>query len=255
VELGLQSIRVLELRERRKQLDQNLDRTRTALAQLTGSPAPGFRADDPLPGDLTIPEIQPPAPQRLLALRPDILAAEARISATDGDADAARAAFFPRLSLSFVGMIKALTGQPATQSITAGSSLLAPIFDRGRLRRNLAVARADQLEAAESYRLTILTALGEVEDLLRARALAGERGQIIEKIKVESELTARLGKAQYLEGEEDLRTLIDADELLSDAEEAEVLIWEEQLLTRIALYLAIGGSDEPVAGAPQTLKP
>ena len=250
VELGLQTIRVLELRQRRKELEQSLDRTRTALAQLTGAPAPGFLAADPLPAELSLPDLQPPPPRQLLALRPDILAAEARIRATDGDAQAARAAFFPRLSLSFVGMVEALSGQPTTQSLSLGSSLLAPIFDRGRLRRNLAVARADQLEAAEDYRRTILAALGEVEDLLKARSLIAQRSRIIAQITAESSLTARLGKAQYLEGEEDLRTLIDADELLSEAEEAQILAWEEQLLAEIALYQAIGARAAISAPAP-----
>lgn len=240
VELGLQSIRVLELREKRKQIEQGLDRTRTTLALLVGVPPPAFKVAEPAPADLAIPDINPSAPRVLLASRPDILAAEARISAADGDAKAARAAFFPRIDLSFVGMVEALSGQPHTQSLSLGSSLLAPIFAQGRLRRALDVARADQLEAAESYRRAILAALGEVEDLMRARSLARGRSEIIDKIAVESRLTAKLGRAQYLEGEEDLRTLIDADELLSDAEEAQVLIWQERLLTQIALFQAAG---------------
>ncbi|MEJ6011467.1 TolC family protein [Novosphingobium aquae] len=240
VELGLQSIRVLELRERQKTLERNLDQTRTTLARLTGSPAPGFQAEDPLPSDLKIPDIALPAPRILLANRPDISAAEELINAADGDARAARAAFFPSFNLSFVGMIEALTGQPSTQSLSLGSSLLTPIFNRGSLKRDLAVARADQLEAAETFRKTVLAALVEVEDLMRERSLNQDRRTIIDKITAESQLTATLGKAQYLEGEEDLRTLIDAEELRSDAEEAGVLLWQEQMLTQIGLYQAIG---------------
>ncbi len=240
VELGLQSIRVLELRERKKTLERNLDRTRTVLARLTGTPAPGFKVEDPLPSDLTLPDITPPAPRILLANRPDIAAAEELVSAADGDARAARAAFFPSFNISFVGMIETLTGQPSTQSLSIGSSLLTPIFGRGILKRDLAVARADQLEAAETFRRTVLAALGDVEDLLRERSLNLDRRTIIDKIAAESQLTAKLGKAQYLEGEEDLRTLIDAEELLSDAEEAQVLVWQEEMLTQIGLYQAIG---------------
>jgi len=240
VELGLQTIQLLEQRQRSKELEQSLDQTRTVLALLAGAPRPGFSIADPLPGDLTLPDVQPPPPRQLLALRPDVLAAEARIQAADGDAAAARAAFFPRLDLSLSATAQALAGQAAGQVLSLGSSLLAPIFARGRLRRDFAVARADQMEAAEDYRRTILSALGEIEDLLRARALSHERALIIERIAAESRLTARLGKAQYLEGEEDLRTLIDADELLSQAEEAEVLAWQERMLTQIALHQAVG---------------
>lgn len=240
VELGLQTIRVLEVKERRKLLQQSLDRTRTALARLTGEPAPGYVVVDPLPLDLKMPDIAPPPPKAMLASRPDIAAAEELIKAADGDALAARAAFFPNLRLSFVGMVEALTGQPTTQSVSIGSSLLAPIFGRSGLKRDLAVARADQVEAAELFRKAVLGALGDVEDLLRERALNRERLEIIDKIAAESKLTARLGRAQYLEGEEDLRTLIDAEELLSDAEEAQVLVWQDQMLLQIALYQASG---------------
>lgn len=242
VELGLQTIRLLEQRQRRKELEQSLDQTRTTLALLTGALRPGFGVEDPLPTDLSLPDIQPPAPRQVLVQRPDVLAAEARIQAADGDAGAARAVFFPRLDLSLSATVEALAGRPTGQLLSLGSSLLAPIFARGRLRRDLAVARADQLEAAEDYRRIILGALGEIEDLLRARTLSHERSLIIEKIAAEARLTARLGKAQYLEGEEDLRTLIDAEELLSEAEDAQVLAWQERMLTQIALHQAIGGN-------------
>lgn len=236
----MQSIRVPQLRERQKTLERNLDQTRTALARLTGTPASGFIAEDPWPTDLTMPALTPPAPRVLLANRPDITAADELVNAADGDARAARAAFFPSFNLSFVGMNEALTGQPSSQSLSIGSSLLTPIFGRGDLKPDLAVARAVQLEAAETFRKTVLAALGNVEDLLRERNINQDCRIIIDKIAAESQLTAKLGKAQYLEGEEDLRTLINAEELLSDAEEAQVLLWQEQMLTQIGLYRAIG---------------
>lgn len=177
----------------------------------------------------------------LLAARPDIRAAEARIRAANGDVDAARATFFPSLKLSFVGMIEAISGTPLSKSVTPSYSLLAPIFARGSLTRDLKIAQADQVEAAETYRRAIIDALAQVENLLSDSANAAERAALVERIVSEAELTARLGTAQYLEGEEDLRTLIDAEQLLGDAQDAQVLVWQERMLAQVALYQAAGG--------------
>ena len=241
VELGMQSIRLLELRRDRSEIAQSLDATRTALAVLTGAEAPGFAVDPAAPDSFALPALAAPPPPILLAARPDIRRLEAEIAAARGDVSAARASFFPAISLNAGGIAQTLIGGPLASTVSLGSEILAPIFARGRLRRDLAVADAQQVEAVETYRRGILAALGEVEDIDAAVLGSSERAALATRIVDEARLTARLANVQYLEGEEDLRNLIDAEELLGSAEDAQVLIWQERLFAQIALYSAIGG--------------
>lgn len=242
VELGLQTIRLLDLRRQHSELSEAFDRTRTALALLAGAEAPGFA---PGAGDLSrlsLPALVPPPPSQLLAARPDIRQAEAEIVAAKGDVAAARAGFLPQISLSASGILKSLSGSPLNEAVTAGSSLLAPIFARGQLGRDLRIASAGQVEAVETYRRAVLAALVEVEDLNTAVAGSAQRAQLVELIAAEAQVTARVANIQYLEGEEDLQTLIDAEELLGEAEEAQALLWQEQMFAQIGLYSAMGGA-------------
>jgi len=241
VDLGQQAMRVTNLRRNRTELVEALDRTRTALAVLCGAEAPGFAPAPAEMARLAMPDLAVPPPAHLLAARPDVRAREAVIAASAGDVRAARAAYFPSLGLSAQGLLADLSGGALTRSVTLGASVLAPIFDRGRLRAGLKVAEADQAAAVEDYRATVLGALSEVENLQRTMAAARERAALVAAITSEARLTARLAHAQYIEGEEDLWTQIDAEQLLANAEDAQVLSLQERLLAGIALYRAMGG--------------
>ena len=214
VDLGQQSMRVMNLRRDRTELVEALDQTRTALAVLCGIEAPTFAA---APADVALfvlPELVPPAPGILLAARPDVRAREAIIAARKGDVRAARAAFFPSIDVSAQGLLTNVSGGLLTKSVTLGASVLAPIFDRGQLRSNLKVTEADQAIAVEDYRAAVLGALSEIENLQGTMAAARERAALIGTTIEEARLTARLAHAQYIEGQEDLWTQIDAEQLL-----------------------------------------
>jgi NodT family efflux transporter outer membrane factor (OMF) lipoprotein len=241
VDLGLQSIRLLNLREQRSRLAQALDQTRTALALLAGEEAPQFEMAPATLDDIARPDLAPPAPAALLAARPDVGAAEALVEAAGGDVRAARASFFPDVSVSLGGVAGLLTGNLG-KTVTIGSSLLAPIFSRGKLESQYAYATAAQVEAVERYRQAILSALKEAEDARGSIDRSGERAQLMAEIAGQASETARLANLQYIEGEEDLLSVLDAQQLLNDAEDARVLATQEQLFARIALYRAAGGA-------------
>jgi outer membrane protein, multidrug efflux system len=241
VELGLQSIRLLNLRKHRADLTRALNQTRTALALLTGAEAPSFEVNQPRLSDIAVPHLVPPSPRALLASRADLRASEALLQAAAGDAAQARAKFFPDLGLSIQAVLQSATGGVLGRTVTGGSSLLAPIFSRGRLEGELHFASAVQIEAAETYRRAILTALAEVQDAQAAVASSAERAKLIESIVEEARLTSRLARVQYIEGEEDLQVVLDAEQWLNDAEDAQVLSWQERQLAQIALYRASGG--------------
>lgn len=243
VDLGLQTIQVRRLEAERTRLTEALDRTRTALAVLTGAEAPGFRSSPAPIADLAVPALSPAQPALLLARRPDIKASEALILAANGDVQAARAAFFPRISLSARGLLELATLGGALQSgRSLGADILAPIFGRGRLQGEFDFATGRQREAAETYRRTLLSALAEVEDAMSASAASRERETILESIVAEARITARLARLQYVGGEADLVQVLDAEQLLSEAEDAAIVSRLERLEAAIDLYRAMGGN-------------
>ncbi len=250
VDQGLQAIRLLNLRERRSRLLGALDQTRTALAILTGSEAPQFSLSTDSLDSLEVPQLGLPAPRDLLAARPDVLAAEALIEAANGDVAQARAAFYPKLGVSVQGLIETAAGTPLGQSVSIGSSLLAPIFSRGRLQSALQLASAVNVEAVERYRQKIVAALAEAEDAQSAAQRSAERAILLNAIVEEARLTARLANVRYIEGEEDLLSVLDAQTSLSDAEDAQVTGWQERLFAQIALYRSMGGYSARSAEVP-----
>lgn len=243
VDTGLQAIDVRQLEADRLRLTEARARTRNALAVLTGEEAPLFRLPEASLAAVATPDLVPVQPGELLVRRPDIQAAEARIAAASGDVRAARRAFLPNIRLSASALGQAATfGGPLGSTLAAGASLLAPIFDRGRLNGRLASATAGQHESVEQYRKALLTALGEAENALVSVEQSRTRQQLILAIVEQARLTARLARLQYLEGEADLRWVLDAERLLVQAEDAHALSVQERLYAAIDLYEAMGGS-------------
>jgi NodT family efflux transporter outer membrane factor (OMF) lipoprotein len=243
VDVGLQAIEVRQQETDRLRLAEARDRTRNALAVLVGEEAPRFRMAPTSLDDVGAPLVGTVQPGELLVRRPDIRAAEARISAASGDVAQARAAFLPSLRLSASGLIQAATlGGPIGSTLSAGAGLLAPIFDRGRLNGRLASAKADQVESVELYRKALLEALGEAEDALTSVEHSRARRGLIEQIVEEARITARLARRQYLEGEADLRNVLDAERLLVQAEDARAVATQEVLTALADLYQAMGGA-------------
>jgi outer membrane protein TolC len=243
VDLGLQTIEVRQLETEKLRLVQALDETRTALAVLTGEEAPRFASAPAAIDALTPPALAPGQPSDVIVRRPDIRAAEARIQAAGGDVDRARAAFFPRLTLSARGLVQAATlSSPLNTSYSLGAGLLAPIFDRGRLRADLEFAGGVQAESVQLYRQVLLNSFAEVENALSAVERAGAREALLEQIVAEAQLTARLSRLQYVEGEADLQSVLDAQSGLIEAEDARAIARQERLEAAIDLYRAMGGT-------------
>jgi NodT family efflux transporter outer membrane factor (OMF) lipoprotein len=243
VETGLQAIEVRQLEAERLRLLEAQSQTRNALAVLVGIEAPLFEAPRGELSSLSPPSLSPVQPAELLLRRPDLQAAEARIRAASGDVEAARAAFFPNLTLSAgaLGQAASLTG-PYGATLAAGAALLAPIFNRGRLRGELSQASGAQAETVELYRGTLLTALQEAEDALTAVRQSRAREAVLDQVVEEARTTARLTRLQFIEGEADLRFVIDAQQLLVQAEDARAISLQERLNAAIDLYRAMGGS-------------
>jgi multidrug efflux system outer membrane protein len=129
---------------------------------------------------LTPPSVPAGLPSHLLRRRPDIIQAEQQLVAADRSLDAARAAFLPSVQLTGSGgyVASTLLVQPIG-IFSLGGSVLALLFDSGRLRAQERGSTARRNQAAYAYRKAALTAFREVEDALAAVRLTTQQEHVI----------------------------------------------------------------------------
>lgn len=240
--------------------DARLNRARLehALAILTGQPPAVFS----LPVRLI--ETQPPAiaevlPGSLLERRPDVAAAERRVAAANAEIGAARAAFFPQISLNAFGGSEARTPSAlftAPASVwAAGAAGVLNLFDGGRRRASDARAHALLAEATARYRQAVLTAYGEVEDNLAAtRLLAAE--QATQAAAVEAASLSRLhAQRRYAAGYANYYEVITAQNIELSARLDLARIAFLRMNAGVLLIKALGGGwrreDLAIGASPQ----
>lgn len=227
-------------------MDQDRAVNRNALALLVGGPvdiAPGTLG---LAGD-ALPDFTPPPglPSQLLVNRPDVVAAEYQLRAANADIGAARAAFFPNISLTgaFGTSSSDLDGLFAggTDAWTFTPTISLPIFNAGRLQGNLDVARARRDQAVATYEKTIQSAFRDVSDaLVRRRQLALQIDTTRRLVSVQRE-RGRLAQLRFDNGRSAYLEVLDAQRDLFDAEQALVQLRRAELASIVALYSALGG--------------
>ena len=186
-------------------------------------------------------------PSTLLRRRPDIASAEAQLAASDAQWAAARAQLLPSLRLSAtLGSISssALTGDPFTLW-SIGGSLLAPLFEGGRLRAQVSASDARREQALAGYEKTVLTAFGEVEDQLAA---VDELGR--QRIEVDAQTgalkeTLRVATNRYREGYASHLDELDAQRNLFSAQQSALQLRADELSARVSLDRALGGGWQP----------
>lgn len=218
-----------------------ISRQENALSLLTGR-APGAIARG-LPLDrLAAPPIPDGLPADLLRRRPDLFQAEQTLVAADRTLDSQRAAMLPSLSLTGsagVALSTALANPVGIFSL--GASILAPIFDGGRLAAQEDVATARRDQAAFAYRRAALVAFREVDD-----ALAGVRRTDEQAADLVQQTLAARGALQnasnrYRAGYSAYIEQLDAQRSLLTAELSLVQTKTDWLTSYVALYQAMGG--------------
>lgn len=216
------------------------------LAVLVGGPA-GSALPDALPlaqqaGSATI---APGLPSELLNARPDILAAEDRLRASRANIGAARAAFFPSISLtgSFGYASTELRSLVSDDGLTwnYGPSIDLPIFDFGRRRGNLDVAKARENIAVATYERAIQTGFQEVSDALAGRRYLAEQVAAQERGTLAQRQIANLARTRYREGVVDYLQVLDAERNLFAAEQALLQVRRAEAANLVTLYIALGG--------------
>ena len=224
------------------------------LGDLPSSPSAAAQAM-PLAQAQPMADVPAGLPSDLLINRPDIRQAEQLLLASNANIGAARAAFFPRISLtvgagSASGQLSGLL-KSGSWGFTMAPQLLLPIFDAGRNQAGLDSAKVGRNIAIAQYEKAIQTAFREVADALATRTtlvdqLQSQRAQAnAEAIRFKlSDLRYRNGVASYLD-------LLDAQRSLFSARQAVVQTRLAQLQSQVTLYKTLGGGwKEADQGAP-----
>lgn len=215
------------------------------IATLIGVPAPSFSLPS-LPTVPKPPKVPVSAPSTLLQRRPDIAAAERRMAAANAEIGVTRAAFFPSISLDASGGFEDAGGGIGLFSLpnlmwSAGSSLMATVFDGGR-RRAADRAAFDRLEQASAgYRQTVLKAIQQVEDnLVLCNDLAREAARQSAAVHA-AEHTAKLSLILYRGGAASYLDVAVAQTVELKARRAAVTLATRRLLASVDLIRALGG--------------
>ncbi|MFK4874681.1 efflux transporter outer membrane subunit [Novosphingobium sp. ZW T3_23] len=226
-------------------LEQERAVNRNALALLVGAPveiAPGSLG---LTGDFPDFTLPTGLPSELLVNRPDIVAAEHQLRAADANIGAARAAFFPNISLTgaFGTSSSDLDGLlgGGNQAWNFAPQIVMPLFNAGRLKGNLQVAEARRDQAVASYEKAIQSAFRDVSDaLVRRRQLARQIVTTRALVGAQRE-RARLAQLRFDNGRSTYLEVLDAQRDLFDAEQALVQLRRAELASVVSLYSALGG--------------
>lgn len=184
-------------------------------------------------------------PSDLLTRRADIRQAEQALIAANANIGAARAAFFPRISLTAsVGTVSnELSGlfKDGSWGFSLAPQALLPIFDAGRNQANLDAARVGRDIAVAQYEKAIQTAFREVADALAGRATLGEQLAALQgQADAEAE-RLRLTELRYRGGVASSLELLDAQRSLFATQQALTQVRLAQQQNQVALYKALGG--------------
>ncbi|MES2128801.1 MAG: efflux transporter outer membrane subunit [Pseudomonadota bacterium] len=229
---------VLAQQQRQRAADVNL------LTLLVGQTLPEAAQGGAL-ANTTLAELPGGLPSDLLNARPDIRAAEQQLIAANANIGAARAAFFPHISLTGgVGTGSSqLSGlfKSGSWGWTFAPQALVPIFDYGRNSANLGSARAGRDIAVAQYEKAIQSAFREVADALAGQATYGEQLRAQRAVAAAEQDRFNLADLRYRNGAASYFDLLDAQRSLFAAQQAAVQANLARLQNQVTLYRALGG--------------
>lgn len=229
------------------------------LVLLLGQPRPAAVAATVRLGDQAIlSDIPAGLPSELLTRRPDVLQAEALLRSSNADIGAARAAFFPNITLtgSAGTASAALSGlfKAGSSAWSLAPSLIAPIFDAGANKANLDAARVSKDIGIAQYEKAIQTAFREVADGLAARGTFDDEVAALERYTTAQRRRLDLAQLRYKNGAASYLDVLTAQTDLYNAELVLVSARLQRLTNLVDLYRALGGGwlehtgDEPRPG-------
>ncbi|MHB8059086.1 MAG: efflux transporter outer membrane subunit, partial [Desulfuromonadaceae bacterium] len=220
-----------------------------ALNLVVGSQVPAELLPQTLSESLTaMKDIAPGLPSEVLLRRPDILQAEGELKGLNANIGAARAAFFPRITLvSSVGfgsteLSSLFTGDAFAWSILPSISL--PIFDAGANKANLKVAEVDRDIAVAQYEKTIQSAFREVADALALRGTIDGQLEAQQSLTNATAESYKLSQARYDKGVDSYLSVLDSQRSLYGAQQGLISVRLSRLANLVTLYKVLGGGGD-----------
>lgn len=216
-----------------------------------GLPEPAVFGRDQVLADIPV-----GLPSELLERRPDIMAAENALLAANANIGAARAAFFPNISITgLLGFASPQLGGlfgSGQRYWQFAPQLQMPIFSGGGIRSNLDLARARSNIAVAEYEKTIQTAFREVADALAGEATYSGQLDALRSLEASANETLRLAKLRYETGIDSFLQVQTAEVDLYTTQRSFLQTGMESLLNRVELYKALGGGwlQDSASGSP-----
>lgn len=237
-------------------LQASLDAAMNALDVVLGA-APGthrkaLQAAAPIPAAPRIGDMGSPAD--LLTRRPDLIAAERRLAASNARIGEAMAEYYPKVSLS--GMLGSATTIASGNLLTAGASQSAGVFglrwrlfDFGRIDAQIQLARGRDAEALAGYRQAVLRATEDVENAFSALANRAEQAERLSQAVDALSQARASSSAAYQRGTASLIEVLQADESVLQAADARAQAQADTARAAVAAFRALGGGWQPASGA------
>ena len=219
---------------------------RNALALLLGTPVPEALAPHALGDALNaLPDLPAGVPSDLLLRRPDLLQSEHQLKAATANIGVARAAFYPRISLTAAA---GSSSADLSSLFKAGSGswsfmpqISLPIFDGGANQANLDSAKAAQGIAVAQYEKAIQTAFREVADALAQRSAVGDQLQAQNALVQASGDVLQMSQARFDRGVDSYLDVLDAQRSWYGARQTLIATRLARLTNGVTLYKALGG--------------
>lgn len=229
--------------------------SRNALQYLVGGAIPNELIPTPAVSNITTQQIfSAGLPSELLRYRPDVLQAEYNLKAAGANIEAARAAYYPSISLaSSVGVSSGSLDdlfKSGSVGWSFGPSISVPIFDAGRLDANYDVAQIERKQTLASYESAIQTAFREVSDVLATRATLGQQLEAQYRLQDNFEQTYQIADARFKAGLDNYLDVLDAQRSLFSTQQGILDLELQKIISQIELYQVLGGGanlDTPVA--------
>lgn len=219
---------------------------RNALVLLVGAAVPAELLPAALSDSLNmLPDLPAGVPSALLERRPDVLQAEHSLKAANANIGAARAAFYPRISLTASAgsasseLSGLFQGGSGTWSFLPQVSL--PIFDGGANRANLDIAKIGRDIGVAQYEKAIQTAFREVSDALAQRSTLGEQLDAQQSLVDATAESDQLSRARFARGVDSYLGVLDAQRSLYSAQQNLIGTRLSRLSNLVTLYKVLGG--------------
>ncbi len=226
-------------------LQQQLQQAKTAIALLTGRAPESLSIKGGSLDALKPPVVPAGIPSQVIRRRPDVAEAAATLASSDASVLSARAALFPTVSLTASGGVESTALRtllsPAAGFGSFGSGLASPLIDGGASKGQLDLERGRDLENLQDYRKSLVQSFVDVENALIAVQQNTEHERRLAAVVTSSRLAYDITKARLREGTVDILTVINTEQTLFSALDAEAVVRLARFTALSSLAQAIGG--------------